>query len=661
MEKTSPQPLALFYCYARKDHILRDELDQHLAGLRRTDLITTWYDGEIRAGITWEAEIKTQLDTADVILLLVSSDFINSDYCYGIEMKRALERHTANEARVIPILLRPVNWAGTPLNQLQMLPTDALPISKWKNRDEAFADVAMHIRDVIIKLIEHRKLVGTGQEPKTVVDDVIPSQSQSRSNLPPSSARPAWIQRFSRTPVLTSSLLTRFRSTISLPLIVLLLLIITIRLFFPTLPWEHQQSPIVRGQSAPFVGNANLGNEGNLDWAHWGYLGGDDINPNRFVGNPVATDCQYSFHCFNHKQGGNNQIRDYRAIGNVSPFRLHVKDDPVLFSWYGGAPIVEATDVRAGEYMGLANNGFQITVAADQTIRTLKLYVSVHQGQAKLTATLSDTNAPIYEDTNFNTYGGWNQSKFAVYTLTYEATAPNQFLTITYTLQTDIGGGNVMLYAATLSGSSSNTNVQASAPKTPTSTQSYAQATNHTPIFVDSLQGGNSNGHNWRESDNDTYGSCFFKEGAYHVTANPQSDHFCGASGLPRLVNFAFQGEVIMMHGTGGGFTFRFTSPNYGYLFYISQDGTYTITAEIGSNSVFWQHESSAAINTRPGESNLLAVLARDNTFDFYVNNQHVTSFSDNTYSTGYILNLAMSSSNDSTEVVFRNMKVWTL
>jgi hypothetical protein len=217
-----------------------------------------------------------------------------------------------------------------------------------------------------------------------------------------------------------------------------------------------------------------------------------------------------------------------------------------------------------------------------------------------------------------------------------------------------------MLYAATLSGSSPNTNVQASAIKTPTSSQSYAQATNHTPVFVDSLQS-NSNSHRWRESNNETYGTCFFKEGVYHVTANPQSYHPCGASGLPLLSDFAFQGEVIMVHGTGGGFAFRFTSPNYGYLFYISQDGTYTILTEIGTNNIFWQHDSSSAINTRPDESNLLAVLVRGNTFDFYVNNQHITSFSDDTYSSGYILNLATSNSDDSADVAFRNMKVWTL
>ncbi len=146
MERNSSPPLELFYCYAREDRALRDELDRHLAGLRRSGLITAWYDGEIVPGTPWEQEIETRLEGARVILLLVSSDFIHSDYCYSKEMARAIERHHRKEARVIPILLRPADWTDTPFSKLQMLPSHALPVTRWPDRDAAFEDVARGIR-----------------------------------------------------------------------------------------------------------------------------------------------------------------------------------------------------------------------------------------------------------------------------------------------------------------------------------------------------------------------------------------------------------------------------------------------------------------------------------------------------------------------------------
>ena len=95
--------LTLFYCYARKDKALRDEIDVHLSALHRSGLVTSWHDAMIVPGQNWEQEIDTHLNTASIILLLVSSDFLHSDYCYGHEMQRAIERHTKGEAHVIPM------------------------------------------------------------------------------------------------------------------------------------------------------------------------------------------------------------------------------------------------------------------------------------------------------------------------------------------------------------------------------------------------------------------------------------------------------------------------------------------------------------------------------------------------------------------------------
>src|SRR5260370_23665730 len=144
----------VFLCYAREDELLRRELEKQLMILRREGLIDVWYDREIIAGTEWRQEIENRLNSAQIILLLVSSDFLASDYCYDVEMMRALERHRREEALVIPIILRPVHWQGSPLGELQALPKDAQPVtsSYWHNSDEAFFDVAGGIRKAIKKL-----------------------------------------------------------------------------------------------------------------------------------------------------------------------------------------------------------------------------------------------------------------------------------------------------------------------------------------------------------------------------------------------------------------------------------------------------------------------------------------------------------------------------
>ena len=142
----------IFYSYAYKDEALKKKLEIHLSLLKQEGLITGWYDREIRAGAEWASEIETHLNSAHIILLLVSPDFMASDYRYSIEMKRALERHEAREARVIPVILRPTDWERAPFGKLQALPTDRRPITKWSNRDEAFLRVAQDIRKVVDEL-----------------------------------------------------------------------------------------------------------------------------------------------------------------------------------------------------------------------------------------------------------------------------------------------------------------------------------------------------------------------------------------------------------------------------------------------------------------------------------------------------------------------------
>lgn len=142
----------LFYSYTHKDESLRDELEKHLSVLKHQGLISGWHDRKIGAGKEWEGEIDKHLNSARIVLLLISSDFLASGYCYGVETKRALERHTAGEARVIPVILRPCDWQHSPIGKLLALPKDGFAVTSWRNLDEAFTDVAKGIRAAIEEL-----------------------------------------------------------------------------------------------------------------------------------------------------------------------------------------------------------------------------------------------------------------------------------------------------------------------------------------------------------------------------------------------------------------------------------------------------------------------------------------------------------------------------
>ncbi|MBO0798106.1 MAG: toll/interleukin-1 receptor domain-containing protein [Blastocatellia bacterium] len=148
----SEQPIQVFFSYSHKDEALRDELSTHLAVLKRQRLIREWHDRQIPAGDVWKEAIDDRINEAGVILLLISADFLASDYCHEIEMKRALERHEKREAVVIPIILRPCNWQGSPFGKLQALPKDARPVTTWPNRDEAFTNISEGIRRAIERL-----------------------------------------------------------------------------------------------------------------------------------------------------------------------------------------------------------------------------------------------------------------------------------------------------------------------------------------------------------------------------------------------------------------------------------------------------------------------------------------------------------------------------
>jgi hypothetical protein len=136
----------IFFSYSHKDEDFRDRLETHLAMLKQLGLIEAWHDRRILAGDNVDHNISANLESADIILLLVSSDFLASKYCYDVEVVRAMERHEAGDARVIPIILRHCDWREAPFGKLLAAPKDGKPIKSWPDIDEAFLDVTKHIR-----------------------------------------------------------------------------------------------------------------------------------------------------------------------------------------------------------------------------------------------------------------------------------------------------------------------------------------------------------------------------------------------------------------------------------------------------------------------------------------------------------------------------------
>lgn len=138
--------ITVFFAYSHRDEELRDELEIHLAMLKRDGVIGTWHDRRIDPGEHIPNTISRELEDAQIILLLVSAYFINSDYCYEKELQRAMEKHEAGSARVIPVILRPCDWQSAPFGQLKALPRDGKPVTKHPDQDDAFLEIAQAVR-----------------------------------------------------------------------------------------------------------------------------------------------------------------------------------------------------------------------------------------------------------------------------------------------------------------------------------------------------------------------------------------------------------------------------------------------------------------------------------------------------------------------------------
>src|SRR5258708_28493988 len=141
MDVSQPPTLKVFFSYAQEDEMVYRELEKHLSSLRREKLISAWSEKIIRAGQERDQEIDVYLNTADIILLLISAHFLASDYYTDIVLTRAMQRHERKTARIIPIIARPCDWKGTLFEKLQVLPTNKKPITTWPQRDKAYVSV----------------------------------------------------------------------------------------------------------------------------------------------------------------------------------------------------------------------------------------------------------------------------------------------------------------------------------------------------------------------------------------------------------------------------------------------------------------------------------------------------------------------------------------
>jgi HEAT repeat protein len=155
LEPLASGPIEMFISYSHKDEALLKKLVEHLASLKRHNKITAWHDRAIEAGEEWEVQLASHLESARIILLLISPPFIASNYCYDKEMRRAIERHDNGTASVIPIILRPCDWKYPPFSKLQGLPINLKPVTTWPNRDSAFLEVVEGITRVVDKLVKN--------------------------------------------------------------------------------------------------------------------------------------------------------------------------------------------------------------------------------------------------------------------------------------------------------------------------------------------------------------------------------------------------------------------------------------------------------------------------------------------------------------------------
>lgn len=174
-------PASVFFSYSHKDEELRDQIETQLSLLKRQGVIETWHDRRIGPGDDFSGAISQHVEKDDIILLLVSADFLASDYCYEIEMTRALKRQQAGTAIVIPVILRACDWHGAPFGKLLATPPDGKPIKQYADLDQGLLEVAKAVRAAATRLAS--KPSAPSSKPAVNLSMAKPSVEPRSSNL----------------------------------------------------------------------------------------------------------------------------------------------------------------------------------------------------------------------------------------------------------------------------------------------------------------------------------------------------------------------------------------------------------------------------------------------------------------------------------------------
>lgn len=155
MPDDAERGVRVFISYAHEDEDLKNELEKHLKVLKRSSKVNVWSDRQLVAGQEWDESIMAELNTAHVILLLISVDFNASDFIWDKELTVAMERHKAGTARVVPVILRKCDWDKLPYAVLQALPRNATPVTEYPDRDVAYTEIAQGVEQLVDQMNEH--------------------------------------------------------------------------------------------------------------------------------------------------------------------------------------------------------------------------------------------------------------------------------------------------------------------------------------------------------------------------------------------------------------------------------------------------------------------------------------------------------------------------
>ena len=153
MSDTPSSKATLFISYAHADEELKNELDKYLKTLKRSGKVESWNDRQLIAGQEWDNMIMSELNKANIILLLISVDFNASDFIWDKELASAMKRHEEGTAYVVPVILRKCEWSTLPYAKLQALPPNAKPVTEYANRDAAFTEIAIGVERLVDYII----------------------------------------------------------------------------------------------------------------------------------------------------------------------------------------------------------------------------------------------------------------------------------------------------------------------------------------------------------------------------------------------------------------------------------------------------------------------------------------------------------------------------